>query len=89
MSRLVACNVANCAAVGTGTLYWVGPWAHGSLGSSVSGESGSPSPCQACWDARETWGDMNDDGEFNNFDLDPFVSVLVGGASSPSYKTYV
>ncbi|MBK8915073.1 MAG: RHS repeat-associated core domain-containing protein [Phycisphaerales bacterium] len=26
---------------------------------------------------------------FNNFDLDPFVSVLVGGASSPSYRTYV
>ncbi|MBK8915521.1 MAG: hypothetical protein IPM64_13160 [Phycisphaerales bacterium] len=52
-------------------------------------ESGSPSPCQACWDARETWGDLNGDGVFNNFDLDPFVSVLVGGASSPSYKAYV
>ncbi|MBK8915193.1 MAG: hypothetical protein IPM64_11450 [Phycisphaerales bacterium] len=52
-------------------------------------ESGSPSPCQACWDARETWGDLNGDGVFNNFDLDPFVSVLVGGASSPSYRTYV
>ncbi|MBK8915522.1 MAG: hypothetical protein IPM64_13165 [Phycisphaerales bacterium] len=33
--------------------------------------------------------DLNGDGAFNNFDLDPFVSVLVGGASSPSYKTYV
>ncbi|MBK8915060.1 MAG: RHS repeat-associated core domain-containing protein [Phycisphaerales bacterium] len=52
-------------------------------------ESGSPSPCQACWAARETWGDLNGDGVFNNFDLDPFVSVLVGGASSPSYRTYV
>ncbi|MBK8916086.1 MAG: RHS repeat-associated core domain-containing protein [Phycisphaerales bacterium] len=49
----------------------------------VSAESQSVSERHACW------GDVNGDGVFNNVNLDPFVSVLVGGASSPSYRTYV
>ncbi|QOJ15519.1 MAG: proprotein convertase P-domain-containing protein [Planctomycetia bacterium] len=32
---------------------------------------------QACWDKRRCWGDVNCDGVFNNFDIDPFVACIL------------
>lgn len=32
---------------------------------------------QACWDRRRCWGDINCDGLFNNFDIDPFVACIL------------
>ncbi|QOJ15467.1 MAG: lamin tail domain-containing protein [Planctomycetia bacterium] len=32
---------------------------------------------QACWDRRRCWGDVNCDGLFNNFDIDPFVDCIL------------
>ncbi|MBK8913903.1 MAG: lamin tail domain-containing protein [Phycisphaerales bacterium] len=32
---------------------------------------------QACWDRRRCWGDVNCDGLFNNFDIDPFVMCIL------------
>ncbi|QOJ15868.1 MAG: hypothetical protein HRU75_15000 [Planctomycetia bacterium] len=31
----------------------------------------------ACWAKRRCWGDVNCDGLFNNFDIDPFVACIL------------
>lgn len=40
----------------------------------------SNSPDAALWDVTSCRGDMNNDGEVNNFDIDPFVLALVDPA---------